>query len=85
MSSAHRYVKEARHLGDHRVWLRFDDGVEGEVDLQDELWGPVFAPLADPAAFAAFEVRRTLAWPNGADLAPEFLYERVLASRVHAA
>ena len=74
-------VVEARYLGGYRVWLRFDDGLEGEVDLEDVLWGPVFEPLKDPAYFANFKIDWTLTWPNGADLAPESLYQRVLRAR----
>jgi hypothetical protein len=78
------HVIQARHLGAHRVWLRFDDGLEGELDLAGELWGPVFEPLRDPAYFARFSVDDTLVWPNGADLAPEFLHAK-LAERSKAA
>ena len=74
------HLIDARHLGAHRVWLRFDDGVEGLVDLADELWGEVFEPLRDPAYFARFTVDQTLVWPNGADFAPEFLHERARAA-----
>jgi len=70
-------VVEARYQGDFRVWLRFNDGASGEVDLAREMWGEVFEPLRDPAAFARFRVDRTLTWPNGADLAPEFLHDLV--------
>jgi hypothetical protein len=76
-------VIEARHVGDHRVWLRFDDGLEGEIDLSDTLWGPVFEPLKSVDAFAKLYVEpewHTLAWPNGADLAPESLYDRLKAA-----
>jgi hypothetical protein len=58
------------------LWLRFSDGAEGEADLAAELEGPVFAPLRDPALFSAAALDpelRTVVWPNGADLAPEFL------------
>lgn len=70
-------VLEARYRGGFRVWLRFDDGVDGEVDLSAELDGEVFEPLRDPEFFARFAVHDTLTWPNGADFVPEFLHERV--------
>ncbi len=78
------HVVDTRHLGGHRVWLRFDDGLEGEVDLRGALRGPIFEPLQDPARFAGFTVDVTLTWPNGADLAPESLYARVLDARPRA-
>ena len=73
-------VSEARYVGGHILWVRFNDGVEGEIDLGAELEGPVFEPLKDPTFFAAFAVDpevHTVVWPNGADFAPEFLYERL--------
>jgi hypothetical protein len=72
-------VIEARHVHDYTVWMKFEDGSEGEVDLSSELWGPVFEPLKDPEYFRTISVAEygTIAWPNGADFAPEFLYERV--------
>ncbi len=75
---------EARYVRGFVVWLRFSDGSEGEVDLAAELSGPIFEPLRDPAYFRSFRLDpefHTIVWPNGADIAPEFLYERV---RVHA-
>jgi hypothetical protein len=71
---------EARYLRDFVVWLRFSDGTHGEIDLASDLDGPVFEPLRDPAYFGRFVLHpelHTIVWPNGADLAPEFLYERV--------
>ncbi len=78
------HVKEARYLHDYVIWLRFSDGAEGEIDLAAELEGEVFGPLKDPQLFRKFRVDpelETIAWENGADLAPEFLYDnmRVLA------
>lgn len=67
-------VLEARYQGDYRVWIRSDDGVEGEVDLSAELEGEVFIPLRDREYFAKFVVDETLTWSNGADFAPEFLH-----------
>jgi hypothetical protein len=74
-------VVEARYLRGYQVWLRFDDGLEGEIDLQNVLRGPVFEPLKDPAYFANFTIDWTLTWANGADIAPESLYQRVLKAR----
>jgi uncharacterized protein DUF2442 len=75
------HVLEARYLGDYRVWLRFSDGTSGEVDLSGELDGPVFGPLRDVELFKRFTVHHhTLAWENGADLAPEFLHQRLRAA-----
>jgi Protein of unknown function (DUF2442) len=51
--------------------------LEGTVDLAGELWGEVVEPPRAPDYFARFAVDQTLVWPNGADFAPEFLYERV--------
>lgn len=74
-------IIEAHFEYDFTIWLRFSDGVEGDVDLSDELYGKIFEPLRDPAFFRRFSVHpefHTLCWPNGADLAPEFLYEKML-------
>jgi hypothetical protein len=72
------HVTEARYLRDYIIWLRFNDGTEGEVDLSGELEGEVFGPLKDIRKFKSFKVDpllQTIVWENGADLAPEFLYE----------
>ncbi len=70
-------VVEARYVTGHTVWLRFEDGTTGEVNLAGELWGEVFEPLRDVDYFKQLRVDLgTIVWPNGADFAPEFLYER---------
>jgi len=72
-------IVEARYVSDYTIWLRFEDGSEGEVDLSSELYGPIFEPLKDPAYFSRFRVNPdtgTIEWPNHADFAPEFLYEK---------
>jgi hypothetical protein len=74
------HVKEAKYLHDYVIWLRFNDGAEGEIDLASELEGEVFGPLKDKRRFQEFRVDReleTVVWENGADLAPEFLYENM--------
>jgi hypothetical protein len=77
-------VTEARPTGAWRVWMNFADGVEGEVDLSRFLGcGPVFAPLADEEFFRQLRVEAgTIAWPNGADIAPERLYELLVGTGV---
>jgi hypothetical protein len=73
-----RDVIEARVTGGYRVFLRFEDGIQGEVDLSTlVVFEGVFAPLRDPARFAELRVAPhsgTIEWPNGADIAPETLY-----------
>ena len=74
---------DAQWVGEYRLHLRFADGVEGDVDLADELWGEVFEPLRDVAYFRRFTLDselNTVRWPSGADLAPEFLYESAHAA-----
>lgn len=74
------HIVEAEYVGDYRIWLRFDDGAEGEVDLAGELTGPVFHALRNLSAFRQFRLHpelRTLVWPNGADFAPEFLRDKL--------
>jgi hypothetical protein len=73
-------LESAEYVAEYTIRLRFADGAHGDVDLVDELWGEVFAPLKDKSTFRQFELDRelnTLTWPSGADLAPEFLYEKV--------
>lgn len=69
-------VDQVRHVRDHILHLRFNNGIEGEVDLAAELTGAVFEPLRDVKLFRQVRIdpeTRTVAWPNGADMAAEFL------------
>jgi hypothetical protein len=71
------HVTDAKYLEDYKVEVSFNDGRKGVADLSDALKGKVFEPLANKAMFANFVVDAeldTLVWPNGADLAPEFIY-----------
>jgi hypothetical protein len=71
---------EARYKDGYTIWIRFADGVSGDVNLQSELWGEVFEPLKKLSEFRKFKVDeelQTLVWPNEADFAPEFLYSKL--------
>jgi hypothetical protein len=73
-------IIEVRHLRDFTVWIKYDDGTEGEVDISRSFRGPVFEPLRDVEYFKQVRVNHdigTIVWPNGADVAPETLYGRV--------
>ncbi len=76
-----RNVTAVRCISGHRVHLRFDDGLEGELDLAKLIrFRGVFEPLRDPAYFARVAVLpedSTISWPNGADLDPVVLYYAV--------
>ena len=72
-------VVEVRYVREYIVWLRFQDGTSGEVDIQPSFKGPVFEQLKDIEYFKKVRVDSevgTIVWPNGADVAPETLYER---------
>ena len=73
-------VCDVEVLGHYRLRLTFSDDLVGDVDLSHlREWEGVFSALRDPAFFAEVRVdpeTGTITWPNGADLAPEVLYER---------
>lgn len=72
------HLKEARHVEGGQFELTFSDGRRGRIDLTEiHEQGPVFEQLRDPdflARGSLDEESRTLTWPNGADVAPEYLY-----------
>jgi Protein of unknown function (DUF2442) len=72
------HVTGVRHQGKYRLEIAFNDGAIKEVDLAQELTGEIFEPLRDVVLFQQVFVNKetnTIEWPNGADFAPEFLYE----------
>jgi hypothetical protein len=77
-------VTDARHLGAYRLWVRFSDASEGEIDLGDLVLNdkrPIVVALRDPSVFAAIRVDMdTVVWENGFDLAPEYLHARAKAA-----
>ena len=69
-------VIRADYRGGHRIHMTFNDNSEKTIDFRQWLEGPVFEPLKKPSYFRRFFLDGgTVAWPNGADIAPETLYE----------
>lgn len=71
------HITEARPLENYRVEVAFNDGRRGIADLSPALSEGVFEALRNPAEFARLCVDpelETIVWPNGADLAPEYVY-----------
>ena len=65
-------------LPGYRLFVEFNNGVSGELSLVDELWGEMFEPLKDEQLFASArhsDNAGTVVWDNGADLAPEYLFQ----------
>jgi hypothetical protein len=72
------HVEGVIHLEEYVLRLRFNNGTVKDVDLEGELYGVVFEPLKDINLFHQVRINpetNTIEWPNGADFAPEFLYE----------
>jgi hypothetical protein len=72
-------VKTIEYRHDRIFQIIFDNGTEGDVDFSEYIGkGPIFEPLRDESFFLRASIEGgTIAWPNGADVAPETLYEKI--------
>ena len=81
-------VVKVEPRGRYRIWLQFQDGVQGEIDLELRLsFEGVFAPLRDPEYFARVRVHPdlgTVCWPNDADWDPLVLYSLVTGRSIES-
>ncbi len=68
-------VKDVEYMGDYTLLCTFSDGVRKRVDLTPLLEYPAFQELKDRSLFVQFGLQHTIFWVNGADIAPEYLYE----------
>ncbi len=69
-------VVNAEYQQEFKLFLKFNDGLSGIVDLNKYLDGEIFEPLRNIEYFRKFSLDTwTIGWDNGADFAPEFLYE----------
>jgi len=73
-------ITKVEYRGGYVYHILFDDGVQGEIDFSSYLTrGPVFEPLRDTTFFSNATVEGgAICWANGADIAPESLYEKLL-------
>jgi hypothetical protein len=72
-------VVNVRPLQDYRIWLRFSDGAQGEIDLSDLAGRRVFSAWADRELFKAVrpEAGGGIEWPGEIDMCPDALYLRL--------
>jgi len=71
-------IVNAEYIGDCKILFTFENGEKKLVNLEDMLWGEVFEPLKDKTLFKQFKINKeygTIVWPNGADVAPDGMYE----------
>ncbi|MCK4564624.1 MAG: DUF2442 domain-containing protein [Verrucomicrobia bacterium] len=82
------HVTKAEYIGGYALHLTFNNGVSGDIDLEDELYGEMFAPLRNIEKFKEFRVDEeidTVVWGNGADFAPEFFYDKMKSQNLKVA
>ena len=73
-------VNKAEYLEEYKIRLWFNNGMVRDVDLSDSLNGEIFKPLLDKDYFKNFTIHfNTIEWENGADFAPEYLFEKGVA------
>jgi len=78
-------IQEAHYIADYRIWLRFNTGETGEVDLKDIVFQYVATkPIQDIDQFKQFylDTWPTLAWKCGFDVSPETLYEQATGKQI---
>jgi hypothetical protein len=71
------HITNAHYVDDYKIEVSFNNGRKGVADLGGALKGPVFESLKNKSEFSSFKVDKeleTIVWPNGADLAPEYIY-----------
>lgn len=76
-------IKKIQYKGEYTYHIQFDNNREGSVNFQSFLWGEVFEPLKNQDLFKKAFIDRTsgtITWPNGVDIAPETIYNKVLSA-----
>ncbi|GAG67314.1 unnamed protein product, partial [marine sediment metagenome] len=79
-------IVEVKALQDYGLFLLFDDGIEGIVDIKDIIdFDGIFEPLKNPSYFSKVSINSewgTVFWPNGADLDPDVLYSKLTGESI---
>ncbi len=78
------HITSVNYISAYQLGLKFNNGSSGIVDLEQHLWGAMFEPLRNLDLFSLVELDvelDTVVWPNGADLAPEFLHDLLQQSQ----
>lgn len=73
-------VTNVEYLGDYVLLCSFNNGQQRTVDLTPLLQYPAFEELKDKNKFVQFGLDGTIFWANGADIAPEYLFENGTAA-----
>jgi len=71
------HIKKVKYLKNYTIEVEFNNGEKGIADLSEALKGPIFEALKETSKFSSFTIDpelETIVWPNGADLAPEYVY-----------
>jgi len=74
------HVTKADYITEFKIKVLFNDGLEKIIDLKNYISSkkhPFFQPLKQVNEFKKFHVNKTLVWDNGADIAPEYLHDKV--------
>ncbi len=75
-------IVDAEYMGGHKLNLKFNDGIQGDIDLSPYLATGVFKPLQSENKFKAFSLENgVIAWDDNIDMAPEFLYLQIVAAK----
>ena len=80
-------IKKLQYKKNYLYTIRFEDGTEGDINFSPHLWGEAFEMLKNRSYFQKAFIDKTtgtITWPNGVDIAPETLYEKLVASSHNA-